>query len=126
MAVDSAPSFAESVALESTGGDRALLEELIGVFLAAMPAWMQELESALARQDAGEVHRVAHTIKGAVDSCGAARAYDAAMVLERMGRAGDLSNARSVFGTLAREIDRVLPQLAGYANQGSGAGAARS
>jgi CheY-like chemotaxis protein len=125
-APDGAPSFAESTALERTGGDRELLEELIGVFLTEMPKWMRELKSALSRLDATEVHRVAHTVKGAVDSCGAARAYDAAMLLERMGRGGDLSNAGAVYATLDREIDRVLPELAAYATQGKGAGTARS
>ena len=60
------------------------------------------------------MHRLAHTIKGAVDSCGAARAYDAAMLLERMGRHGDLGSAPAAYATLDREIAQVLPALAGY------------
>ena len=112
-------SFFESAALESTGGDRELLRELIGMFLAEAPGWMRELESALGRGDAAEVQRVAHTIKGAVDSCGASRAYDAAMVLERMGRGGELDGAPAAYATLGRELERVLPELAGYARKPS-------
>jgi CheY-like chemotaxis protein len=113
----SALAFTESAALESTGGDRELLRELIAVFLEHAPGWMQELGSALGRGDAGEVHRLAHTIKGAVDSCGAARAYDAAMLLERMGRQGDLGGAPAAYATLDREITQVLPELAVYAGK---------
>jgi signal transduction histidine kinase/DNA-binding response OmpR family regulator/HPt (histidine-containing phosphotransfer) domain-containing protein len=112
-------AFAEGAALESTGGDRVLLRELIGVFLEHAPAWIRELGSALGRGDAAEVHRLAHTIKGAVDSCGAARAYDAAMVLERMGRQGDLTAAAAAYAALDREIARVLPELADYAGNRS-------
>ena len=112
---DPSPAFAEEIALESTGGDRKLLEEIIGVFLAEIPNWMRELATALRRGDAVEVHRIAHTIKGAVDSCGASRAYDAAMVLERLGRGGTVDDAMSVYETLDREIARVLPELAAFA-----------
>jgi two-component system sensor histidine kinase/response regulator len=112
-------AFAEGAALESTGGDRELLRELIAVFLEHAPAWMRELGSALGRGDAAEVHRLAHTIKGAVDSCGAARAYDAAMLLERMGRGGDLGGAPAAYATLDREIAQVLPELAVYAGKPS-------
>jgi CheY-like chemotaxis protein len=112
-------AFAEGAALESTGGDSELLRELIAVFLEHAPAWMRELGDALGRGDAAEVHRLAHTIKGAVDSCGAARAYDAAMLLERMGRGGDLGGAPAAYATLDRELAQVLPELAVYAGKPS-------
>ena len=111
--------FAEGAALESTGGDSELLKELIVVFLEHAPVWMRELSDALGRGDAVEVHRLAHTIKGAVDSCGAARAYDAAMLLERMGQGGDLGGAPAAYATLDRELAQVLPELAVYAGKAS-------
>jgi len=114
-------AFAEEAALESTGGDRGLLQELIGIFLAEAPVWMRDLEGALRRRDAAEVHRIAHTIKGAVDSCGAARAYDAAMLLERMARDGELEGAPAAFATLDRELVRLRPELAAYADRQRGA-----
>jgi two-component system, sensor histidine kinase and response regulator len=110
-----ASSFDEATALERTGGDRELLGELVRVFLAEVPSWRREIESALQRRDAGELRRVAHAIKGAVDSCGASRAYDAAMLLERMGRVADLEGAPAAYAALAREIDRVVPELTAYA-----------
>jgi HPt (histidine-containing phosphotransfer) domain-containing protein len=60
------------------------------------------------------VQRIAHTVKGAVDSCGASRAYDAAMVLERMGRGGEFEDAMTVYATLEREVQRALPELAAF------------
>ena len=112
---DPSPPFSMEIALERTGGDRKLLEEIIAVLLTEIPNWTRELAGAIRRRDAVEVHRIAHTIKGAVDSCGASRAYDAAMVLERMGRAGELDDAEAVFATLEREIARALPDLTAFA-----------
>jgi signal transduction histidine kinase/CheY-like chemotaxis protein len=112
---DPSPAFSVEIALERTGGDRKLLEEIVAVFLTEIPNWMRELGSAVRRGDAVEVHRIAHTIKGAVDSCGASRAYDAAMVLERMGRGGEFDDALAVFATLEREIARALPELTAFA-----------
>jgi signal transduction histidine kinase/DNA-binding response OmpR family regulator len=110
-------AFAEASALESTGGDRALLKELVGVFLSEAPGWMRDLEGAIQRGDAALVQRLAHTIKGAVDSCGASRAYDAAMLLERMGRGGELRGAREEYATLAGELAQVRPELLAYLAQ---------
>jgi CheY-like chemotaxis protein/HPt (histidine-containing phosphotransfer) domain-containing protein len=122
-----AAGFDERAALERTGGDRELLGELIGVFLSEMPKWMRELEGALGRGDAAELRRVAHTVKGAVDSCGASSAYDAAMLLERIGRSSDLAGAPAAYASLDREIDRVLIELGDYAarhRRGAAPGAA--
>jgi two-component system sensor histidine kinase/response regulator len=112
---DPVPGFDERTALERTGGDRELLKELIGVFLTEMPIWMRELKAALAGGDAVELCRVAHAVKGAVDSCGASAAYDAAMLLERMGRDRDLGGAATAYDALERRINRVLSELASYA-----------
>jgi signal transduction histidine kinase/DNA-binding response OmpR family regulator/HPt (histidine-containing phosphotransfer) domain-containing protein len=113
-AAELTPAFAEAAALESTGGDRDLLKELISVFLGEVPGWMRDLDGAVKRGHADEVQRLAHTIKGAVDSCGASRAYDAAMLLERMGREGQLGEAPAAYTTLSRELGRARPELAAY------------
>ena len=113
-------AFAEEAALESTGGNRGLLQELIGIFLTEAPVWMRDLEGALRRRDAAEVHRIAHTIKGAVDSCGAARAYDARLLLERMaprrrareGRPAAFATPRSGAGPLASGARPPTPEAA--------------
>jgi CheY-like chemotaxis protein len=113
-AAETVPAFAEAAALESTGGDPALLRELISVFLGEVPGWMRDLDQAIQRGHADEVQRLAHTIKGAVDSCGASRAYDAAMLLERMGRDGELGEGQAAYATLSRELGRVRPELVAY------------
>src|SRR5690242_8301632 len=76
------------VALQRAAGDRALLGELVGVFLAECPRWQLELRAAVDRQEAAGVERLAHTIKGSMGQFGADAAFTAAERLELMGREG--------------------------------------
>jgi HPt (histidine-containing phosphotransfer) domain-containing protein len=112
--VESGAGFDERIALERTGGDRDLLKELIAVFLHEIPSWMQGLRAAVSGRDAAELRRVAHAVKGAVDSCGASGAFDAAMLLERIGVGGDLTGAPAALAALERRIDRARDELGAY------------
>ena len=112
--VESGAGFDERIALERTGGDRELLKELIAVFLNEIPNWMQALRAAVTNRDAAEVGRVAHAVKGAVDSCGASGAFDAAMLLERVGASGDLATAPAALTALERRIDLARAELGAY------------
>jgi signal transduction histidine kinase/DNA-binding response OmpR family regulator len=109
------PIFDLAAALQRVGGDEALLKELIEVFVEEYPAWLADLEAAVAAADAKWVRRAAHTIKGAVDNCGAGSAYDAAFRLERMAGEGRLEGAGEAVATLDQEIQRLLPALIGHA-----------
>jgi two-component system sensor histidine kinase/response regulator len=112
--VESGAGFDERIALERTGGDRELLKELIAVFLNEIPTWMQALRAAVDGRDAAAVRRVAHAVKGAVDSCGASGAFDAAMLLERVGVSGDLAGAPAALAALERRIERARAELGAY------------
>ncbi len=118
---ESGIGFDERVALERTGGDRDLLKELIAVFLHEIPSWMQTLRVALERRDAPSLRLTAHTVKGAVDSCGASRAFDAAMLLERIAATGDLGGAPVALAVLDRRIERARAELAAYLSRDAGA-----
>ena len=75
---------------------------------------MQALRAAVHGRDAAELRRVAHTVKGAVDSCGASGAFDAAMLLERMGASGDLASAPERLAALERRMERARDELHAY------------
>jgi two-component system sensor histidine kinase/response regulator len=112
--VESGAGFDERIGLDRTGGDRELLKELITVFLHEIPGWMQALRDAVGRRDAAELRRVAHAVKGAVDSCGASGAFDAAMLLERAGASNDLSGAPAALAALERRIESACAELVAY------------
>ncbi|MFS8069533.1 MAG: response regulator, partial [Byssovorax sp.] len=82
------PIFNLTEALSRVDGDEDLLKELIEVFAEEYPAWIADLRASVAAADAPWVRRAAHTIKGAVDNCGAGSAFDAAFRLERMAGEG--------------------------------------
>jgi PAS domain S-box-containing protein len=98
-------------ALGSVGGDKALLRELIDLFLESSPGLLDELRAAAAAGDAARLKRAAHTLKGSVGYFSAPAAVVAAQRLERMGRDGDLTGADEACGQLEAEIDKLRPVL---------------
>ncbi len=107
--------FDKAQALSRVGGDEELLRELIGVFLEECPRWLADVRAALAAGDAQKLRRAAHTIKGAVDNCGAGSAFESALRLERIGGEGRLAEADEAFASLEAELARLEPALAVYA-----------
>ncbi len=97
-----APAFDLAEALTRVDGDEDLLKELITVFAEEYPAWIADLRAAVAAADAPWVRRAAHTIKGAVDNCGAGSAFDAAFRLERMAGEGGSAARRRRWGRSTR------------------------
>ena len=81
-----------AAALETVDGDRALLREAVGLFLAQdYPRQLGELKEGIARQDADAVKKAAHGLKGALDSFGSRGARDLAKEMETMGRNGEIA-----------------------------------
>jgi CheY-like chemotaxis protein len=57
-----------ALALEHAGGDKALLREVVEVFLMESPKMLDEARAALAAEDFSRLRRAGHSLKGA---CGA-------------------------------------------------------
>jgi HPt (histidine-containing phosphotransfer) domain-containing protein len=64
-----AAAFAEL--LETVGGDREFLAELVDTYLADSPGLLAELRAAVANDDAATARRAAHTLKSTSASFGA-------------------------------------------------------
>ena len=62
-------AFAEL--LETVGGDREFLAELVDTYLADSPGLFAELRAAIAADDAATARRAAHTLKSTSASFGA-------------------------------------------------------
>jgi len=69
-----------------TGGKIERYQRIVRVFLENMPARLHEVENAARQGDWEEVYRLAHSIKGAAGSLGAARMQAASLELESAGR----------------------------------------
>jgi HPt (histidine-containing phosphotransfer) domain-containing protein len=108
----------EAELLERVGGDRALLREVVSMFLETCPGSLAELREAVARADAAAVHRLAHTFKGMVAHFGAPAAVEAAQRLEDLGRAQDLGGAEEAFAALAGAAEALRPALGRLLDEG--------
>jgi HPt (histidine-containing phosphotransfer) domain-containing protein len=100
-----------TTALAQVMGDQQLLAELAGLFLAECPRWMMEMRAAVAGGDPPRLQMAAHTLKGAAAAFVARATCEAALRLEQMGRAGDLSAAPEALAALAQEFERLRPAL---------------
>jgi HPt (histidine-containing phosphotransfer) domain-containing protein len=109
------PVLDEEGMLERVDGNRDLLREVVGLFLAAYPRQREELRAAIERGDAGEVARVAHTIKGSVAFFCAGPAVELARGLEMMGRRADLAAAPAAEAELTAAMGRLTAALNAFA-----------
>jgi two-component system sensor histidine kinase/response regulator len=103
--------FDFSAALNYVGGDRELLDELLGIFVEDAPIRMKALRHAIGNAEATELTREAHTLKGALKVIGATTAAGLAQGLEALGRDGNMSEADKLAVALEREMDRLMQSL---------------
>jgi PAS domain S-box-containing protein len=101
------------LALVATQGDHGLLREVAEVCSTELPMLRGKLGEALARGDAAEVMRLAHTIKGNLRTFGACGIPHAEQ-LELAGRSGDLQSAPGLLQLLNDDVTRVEQALQDY------------
>lgn len=103
--------FEWDAALESVGGDEAMLRELAEMFFAECPKLMQQIREHIASADGPELRRAAHTLKGSAHVFGAEEAAEAAHRLEEIGREEAFADAAEALALLEDEVARLLPAL---------------
>jgi HPt (histidine-containing phosphotransfer) domain-containing protein len=109
---DPAEILDEDAVLDRFDGDKELLRELVVVFLDSCGSLMAELRQAVTRRDREAVQRTAHSLKGSVSNFAARAASEAALRLETMARAGDLTQVEEAYAALAAAIELLKPALA--------------
>jgi two-component system, sensor histidine kinase and response regulator len=90
--------------LAGLGGNRALLAEVIDVFLADAPLRLADVRAALEKGDATAIAAQAHTLKSMVGLFTTSEPFAAARELEAVGKQGDLALAAQASATLERAI----------------------
>ena len=100
-----------SAALINTAGDEVLLQELVTIYLEESPQWLRAIRDSMSRQDAAQMHRSAHTLRGALETIGALTVAAVAKELEMIGRQGTVANAEPVFRSLREQTDQLAPVL---------------
>jgi len=92
-------------------GDEELVQQLIEVFLEETPKLMNDVRQAMNQGRAEDLARAAHTVKGSLGYFETARALQAALQLEKLGREGDLQTAREAAARLENEVELVCAEL---------------
>jgi signal transduction histidine kinase/DNA-binding response OmpR family regulator len=108
--------FDEATALDRVGGDRDLLNELIGAYRTESPKWLSDISRAIPLGDAAALRLAVHTLKGALSIFGAADAVNAAQRLEQMAVAGNLAHAADDWAALNDSLASLLRELDAYGN----------
>ena len=72
---------------------------------------MAAVKTAVTARDAERLHRAAHSLKGAVATLAGQQAFDAALHLERLGRAGDLAEVDKAYAALEAQVERLQTVL---------------
>jgi len=104
-----APAFA--ALLDSIGGDREFLAELIETFFSDAPAQFAILRNSLAESHAENFRRAAHSFKSNAASFGAANLAALCKQLEDLGKTGDLGSAADLLSETEAEYERVRSAL---------------
>jgi CheY-like chemotaxis protein/HPt (histidine-containing phosphotransfer) domain-containing protein len=100
-----------AVALARVDGDETLLADLARLLLEESPKMLAAVQAAVSEGDARRLERAAHSLKGAVSTFAAHAAVEAAVRLERLGRAGDLAEAPQACAALEAQIEKLRTAL---------------
>jgi CheY-like chemotaxis protein len=106
-----APAFERAAALERLGGDRALLSEVIQLFLEDCPLRIAAIRSAIDVRDADGLCSEAHALKGAAGNLSAVSLFETAEILEQLGRDRRFEAADAACRRLSDEAAHVLDTL---------------
>jgi PAS domain S-box-containing protein len=100
--------FDRAATLERLGGDAALLEEAMQMFVDDCPRRLDAIRAAVAGRDAERIYAEAHGLKGSAASLSASRVVEAARALEAVAQSERLDDAEAAGRRVVEETERVL------------------
>ena len=103
-------------AMDTVGGERSLLTEIIDVFIDDSPKQMVAIEASLSTKDTTALRRQTHGLRGALSYLGAEAAVAAVAELEQIALSGDLSHAEESRKRLVIELKQLTSELLRFKN----------
>jgi two-component system, sensor histidine kinase and response regulator len=98
--------------LESLGGDRELLRDVLGILLEELPRQMASLREAIASGNAEAIEKLAHSIKGELGYLSLSEVLRNASDLDASGREADIVLSASMYRRLEAGVSELLSQCA--------------
>lgn len=108
-------------ALRRLGDDVELLEQIILIFLEDAPSLIHAAREALARGDATELRRAAHSVKGMMATLGAQAGQNAAFRLEQYAASGEQAEASDLIHDCGTRVSELTNVLQAYLDSGDSA-----
>ncbi|HTS18826.1 MAG TPA: ATP-binding protein [Verrucomicrobiae bacterium] len=105
------PAFDLAKALDMTGDDRELLNEIAESLIRDLPEMLASIRQAVESQNAKGLERAAHKLKGSAAVFHADSSVDLLHRLEMTGREGRLSDAPVILSQLEAELGRLMEAL---------------
>ena len=106
--------FDYEVALRRLGNDESLFQEMVGFFFNDSPTLLAEVREGLAKGNANQVERAAHSLKGMASMFDAARVVAAAAAVEEFGRERQLDRVAGAVDRLQREVEQLTRAMAAH------------
>jgi histidine phosphotransfer protein HptB len=97
--------------LEQLGGDLALFQEVMDIFLAEAPIHLAALRLAIERGQPETVEKSAHTLKGELGYLGVPGISQMASQIEEMGRSNNLSGAANLLPQFEADMNGLLTTI---------------
>jgi PAS domain S-box-containing protein len=101
---DAAPAADLTNLLETVGGDREFIENLVEEFLATFPVRIEEIRAAMEANDATKLELEAHSLKSVAGFFQAKEVYRLAGEMEKLAFAGRLTDAVPLLTDLEQEL----------------------
>ena len=97
--------------LDSAGGDKELVTELISIFKAEYPKQLASIKAAIDDSNPKLLHETGHKLKGSLSCMGAYAALDQTVALETMGINEEMHKATTAYDKLVLCIDELILTL---------------
>jgi PAS domain S-box-containing protein len=105
------PLFNMENALKRVGNDPEILNSMVDYFFEDAPGLLREIAQQVQVEDADELARAAHSLKGLCANFDATAATEAARAIEEMGHSGDLQSVPEAIPLLESEVARLIRAL---------------
>jgi CheY-like chemotaxis protein len=98
-------------AMQSVQGDEELLWDVLDAFIQEGPQLVSAIDAAMVGEDAPELRRTAHTLKGSLRTIGAAPLAEHAEAIEMEAKAGRISDRQAFQQQLAPAVVKLVEAL---------------
>jgi HPt (histidine-containing phosphotransfer) domain-containing protein len=112
-----AATFNYEESVTRLGGDRALFDEILEIFLEDAPTLLEQASNSLADGDCATLERAAHSLKGLSANFAAGPTVAAAYAVELHAREHALADAAHCFPRLVSQLHRLEDGLRAFRQQ---------